>query len=533
MPQELDLNDQVEVGPEVTTLRWPLRRSVRGLKSQHRHRRRIVSLRLSVTGQGVEAIVHHAHHYLVGQRDLALEEVAELYVARRVDHVTVALDSSDDRLGRPLWGHRPLAELAGEPADERIAPVDADDLDAVDEWGVDAARTHKAHADVVAAQVKSQDLGDTAQSELRGTVGGVPGQPEQRGSRGYVDEVTTPTGSDHRRDEALDHMDRPHQIDLDEALPVVMLELVDRTPRGDTGDVHHDIEAGVIAVDLVRHRTHRLVVGNISGPLVDNSSAADANHRRDTLQSEGVEVGEEKRGAFTTGGERGRTAYPAGRASDQAAAALQFTNSHCRRLYLATMDTAPRIAPGNRSEIGVVNAVIAHLVGAAAGGPPPNLFTTLAIHRRLFRRWLLFAGALMPGGRLPRIDSELVILRVAHNCNCMYEWRHHERLSAQAGLSEHAIALVRDGADLSGFTTRQRLLLRAADELHEQRTISDQLWWALHAELGDPEMIELCLLIGHYEMLAMTLNSLAIVPDPIYHGPPSRMMRVLQHLAGR
>ena len=66
-------------------------------------------------------------------------------------------------------------------------------------------------------------------------------------------------------------------------------------------------------------------------------------------------------------------------------------------------------------------------------GRPPNLFSTLARHRRLFRAWLRFAGALMPRGSLPRADTELVILRVAHNSRCEYEWRHHERLGPRPG----------------------------------------------------------------------------------------------------
>jgi AhpD family alkylhydroperoxidase len=173
------------------------------------------------------------------------------------------------------------------------------------------------------------------------------------------------------------------------------------------------------------------------------------------------------------------------------------------------------------------------VLGAATGGPAPNLFTTLAIHRRLFRRWLLFAGALMPGGQLPRVDTELVILRVAHNCNCEYEWRHHERLGALAGLPEQAIADVRKGADADAFTIRQRLLLRAADELHEQRTISDELWSALRGELTERDLIELCLLIGHYEMLAMTLNGLEVAQDPIRDASPPRLLRVLQRLTNR
>lgn len=173
----------------------------------------------------------------------------------------------------------------------------------------------------------------------------------------------------------------------------------------------------------------------------------------------------------------------------------------------------PRIAPGTRREIGVLNALIARAIGLATGTGPPGVFTTLARHRRLFRRWLRFAGALMPGGRLPRRDTELLILRVAHLCDCDYEWRHHERIGKRAGLDREAIARVRGGADAEVWTERQALLLGAADELHADRRISDGTWASLAALLDDEELIELCLLVGHYEMLAMTLNSLGVEPD--------------------
>ena len=32
--------------------------------------------------------------------------------------------------------------------------------------------------------------------------------------------------------------------------------------------------------------------------------------------------------------------------------------------------------------------------------------------------------------------------------------------------------------------------------------------------MRDTELIELCFLVGHYEMLAMTLNSLGVQPEP-------------------
>jgi alkylhydroperoxidase family enzyme len=182
--------------------------------------------------------------------------------------------------------------------------------------------------------------------------------------------------------------------------------------------------------------------------------------------------------------------------------------------------TSPRIAPAAPHELRPVDRVLVGLLGGA------NVFTTLARHRGLFRRWLLFAGALMPGGRLPRAETELLILRVAHNCGSAYEWSQHELIARTAGLSAAEVERVRAGADAAGWSPRQALLLRAADELHATRTISDALWAELRPQLSDAELIELCMLVGHYEMLAMTLNALAVQPDPPASGPP-RMMRLL------
>jgi alkylhydroperoxidase family enzyme len=189
---------------------------------------------------------------------------------------------------------------------------------------------------------------------------------------------------------------------------------------------------------------------------------------------------------------------------------------------------APRIPPGDAAEIGRVNALITRAIGAVTGGPPPRIFTTLARHPRLFRRWLRFAGALMPGGRLPRAETELVILRVAQNCGSDYEWGHHERLGLAAGLSAEEIGRVREGPGAYGWSERQQLLLRTADELHAERTLSDALWSELRPLYSDAELIELLMLVGHYEMVAMTLNALRVQPDPAPAGRPPLLARLAE-----
>ncbi|MGH7269218.1 MAG: carboxymuconolactone decarboxylase family protein [Polyangiaceae bacterium] len=163
--------------------------------------------------------------------------------------------------------------------------------------------------------------------------------------------------------------------------------------------------------------------------------------------------------------------------------------------------------------------MIARIIGRAAGTGPPNVFTTLARHRSLFWRWLVFAGGLMPGGRLPRAETELIILRVAHLCECPYEWDHHARLGRKAGLTPQDI----DGARTAGIgadmgievrgAPRRLAILRAVDEMHADRRIGDATWATLASYLDERELIELCMLVGHYEMIAMTLNSLGVQID--------------------
>ncbi|MEZ5074912.1 MAG: carboxymuconolactone decarboxylase family protein [Solirubrobacterales bacterium] len=174
----------------------------------------------------------------------------------------------------------------------------------------------------------------------------------------------------------------------------------------------------------------------------------------------------------------------------------------------------PRIAPATRAELGFVNTLITGLSGRIAKTTrPPNLFTTIGRNRGLFRRWLLFAAALMPGGGLPRRDTELVILRVSQLTGAEYEAVHHRRIGLAAGLTAEQVEAVAGDPAAGPFSDRQRLLLRAVDELHADDAISAAAFAGLRRELSDRDLVELCMLAGHYRMIAGLVNSLAIEPD--------------------
>ncbi|MEV5707574.1 carboxymuconolactone decarboxylase family protein [Actinoallomurus sp. NPDC052274] len=170
--------------------------------------------------------------------------------------------------------------------------------------------------------------------------------------------------------------------------------------------------------------------------------------------------------------------------------------------------------PGSRRELGAPAWTFVRLAGRRAGTRAPVLFRVLGRHRRLFRGWLHFAGRLMPGGVLPRRETELVILRVAHLRDCRYEFDHHVRLGARAGVTRADLArLVERGPEDDGWSPRERAILAAVDALQAERDLDDAAWERLREHLDDQECIELVMLVGHYDMLATAITALRIPPD--------------------
>jgi AhpD family alkylhydroperoxidase len=174
---------------------------------------------------------------------------------------------------------------------------------------------------------------------------------------------------------------------------------------------------------------------------------------------------------------------------------------------------APRITPGGLRELGPINWMVCRLISKVAGVPDAHLFSTLARQRGLFRGWLVFASRLMPRGSLSRHETELAILRVASVRDCAYELEHHVRLGRRAGIDDAILDRVRIGPDADGWTPRHRALLTAVDALLYGKAFDDGCWAALRDHFEERQIIELCLLVGHYEMLATTIAALRIQPD--------------------
>lgn len=143
----------------------------------------------------------------------------------------------------------------------------------------------------------------------------------------------------------------------------------------------------------------------------------------------------------------------------------------------------------------------------------PDIFKVMSINKRLFWAWLYFASKLMPYGKLSGRERELVILRVAWLCRCRYEWGQHIEVGLKNGLTDKDVINVSKG--FSAFDDeKEKALLTACDEIIGNLIISENTWQVLSKFYSDKLLIEISMLIGHYQMLAGFLNSAGLQLEP-------------------
>jgi alkylhydroperoxidase family enzyme len=175
---------------------------------------------------------------------------------------------------------------------------------------------------------------------------------------------------------------------------------------------------------------------------------------------------------------------------------------------------AGRIPAGGFRELGPINWVLAKSAARTVRAPKMHLFATLGQHKRLFLSMMPYS-ALLLRGRLPQVDTELVILRVAHLRSSEYELQHHRWMGRRRGLDDRTQALIFAWPDATAgeLTGRQQTLLRATDEFILNRAISPEVWQQLSSHLDKRQIIEFCMLAGQYDSLAATMSALQIPLD--------------------
>ncbi|TJZ79427.1 carboxymuconolactone decarboxylase family protein [Rhodococcus oryzae] len=172
-----------------------------------------------------------------------------------------------------------------------------------------------------------------------------------------------------------------------------------------------------------------------------------------------------------------------------------------------------RTTPGRLRELGPINWVLWRGLSVGGGTRDAQLFSTLGRTKGTFRGWLHFYSGLLPGGRISRHETELIILRVAHLRESEYEMDHHIRLGRRAGVTPELLERVLAGPSAPGWSERHRAILTAVDALIETKDLDDDTWSALAEHFDERGMIEFVLLVERYDMLATVISTLRVDRD--------------------
>ena len=146
-------------------------------------------------------------------------------------------------------------------------------------------------------------------------------------------------------------------------------------------------------------------------------------------------------------------------------------------------------------------------------GDPLNIFGVLGNHPDMLKRWLVFATHVLSKNTLTARDRELLILRTGWNCRSRYEWGQHVEIALRCDITAAEIKAVKKGALVSTWSPIDKLLLTAADELHNEYAISDATWRNLGKHYSNEQILDLIATVGNYHLVAMFLNSTKVPID--------------------
>ena len=183
--------------------------------------------------------------------------------------------------------------------------------------------------------------------------------------------------------------------------------------------------------------------------------------------------------------------------------------------------TEPRLSPVPESEWDdETREMMAVLGGLGEEGRVLNVFTTLAHHPKLLKRWNVFGAHVLIKTSLPERLRELLILRTGWVCRTPYEWGQHVIIARELGITDEEISRIAEGPD-AGWGELEAAALRAVDELSEQRTITDPTWEVLSRHLDPQQLLDLIFTVGQYTTVAMFTNAVRIEPDDGVTGVPT------------
>jgi alkylhydroperoxidase family enzyme len=152
--------------------------------------------------------------------------------------------------------------------------------------------------------------------------------------------------------------------------------------------------------------------------------------------------------------------------------------------------------------------------GAVKDATPPKyppitnpVLRTFAHHPTLANAFSPLNLHILGANTLPVKQRQIAIMRTAWITKATYMWSSHLETSVSCGLNPEMYGPIQRGADDPYFTLFEATIIRATEELVNDRRIGDANWRALMAEWDDQQMLDFMFTVGCYVMIAGVMRS--------------------------
>jgi alkylhydroperoxidase family enzyme len=146
----------------------------------------------------------------------------------------------------------------------------------------------------------------------------------------------------------------------------------------------------------------------------------------------------------------------------------------------------------------------------------------LVRHAELYKAHVDVAQKYLSDCEMDIRDRELAILRIGWLSQAPFEWGAHVAIARRNGITAEEIERVIEGSFASGWSRKDRVIVRAMEELHFSSMITDETWAGLQEFYNDKKLIELVILAGQYKTVAYYQNALRLPLPEVNKGLSAR-----------
>ena len=173
--------------------------------------------------------------------------------------------------------------------------------------------------------------------------------------------------------------------------------------------------------------------------------------------------------------------------------------------------TTPRIPPLAESQwTDQHRALVAEY---APDGRVGNGLATLLHVPELVEAIVPFVRFLSRESSLEPRHRALLLLRTAWVTQNQYLWARFAAVAREAGLTNDDLRQIASGPAAAGWSDFEVTLLRLADELYRNSSVTDATWTTLGIRYNLTQMVEAVMNVNEFTLLSMMFNAMGVQPD--------------------